>query len=137
MMSPSLKPASEVNRLISIPILRTRTEPSAKATWKKPVCQPPTVVPPPRPPPELLSNEQLPVVPEAIPWPKELNCAALFGSGQVPKATDNEPAQSHEAGFQPSSEGHCEPVVNVPVNSLMKMVLLVPSGTRLRLAFTL
>src|SRR6516165_10734309 len=137
MMSPSLKPASEVNRLISIPILRTRTEPSAKATWKKPVCQPPRVIPPPRPPPDVLSNTQVPLLPVATTLPAALNTWALFGSGQVPKATDNEPPQIHEAGFQPFSEGQGSPVANVPVNSLMKMVLLVPSGTRPRLALTL
>src|SRR6516165_12487016 len=100
MMSPSLKPASEVNRLTSIPTLRTRTEPSAKATWKKPLCQPPRTAPPPSPPPEVLSNTQLPLLPVATALPRELNTAALFGSGQVPKATDNGPAQSHEQASQ-------------------------------------
>src|SRR5262245_61872639 len=106
MMSPSLKPASEVSRLTSIPTLRTRTEPSAKATWKKPLCQPPRVTPPPRPPPDVLSNTQVPLVPVATTLPAELNCVALFGSGQVPKATDNEPPATQEDGFQPFSEGH-------------------------------
>src|SRR5436190_197903 len=103
MMSPSLKPASEINRLLSIPTLRTRTEPSANATWKKPLCQPPRVEPPPRPPPELLSNTQLPLLPVATALPAALNTAALFGSGQVPKATDKPPPQSHELASQPLS----------------------------------
>src|SRR5262249_5321491 len=105
MMSPSSKPASEVKRLTSIPTLRTRTEPSAKATWKKPLCQPPRVAPLPRPPPEVLSYTQVPLLPVATTLPEELNTVALFGSGQVPKATDNEPPATHELEFQPFSEG--------------------------------